>query len=54
MFEMLKKSSRTRDRFTTVSDLQNNEEHVSVLPGIRQLSGKLKVYSPEVPKIFPG
>ena len=28
MSEILKKSSKTGDQFTAISDLQNNEEHV--------------------------
>ena len=36
--EILKKSLRTRDRFTAISDLQNNEERVLFQAGNRQLS----------------
>ena len=38
MLEILKKSSETGDRFTAISDLQNNEEHVSLQTGNRQLN----------------
>ena len=34
MPEILKKSSKTGDRFTAISDLQNNVEHVSFRLGI--------------------
>ena len=55
MPEMVKKSSKTWDRFTAISDLQNSNERVSVQPGNRQLSRKFldKVYSPLVPKNIP-
>ena len=48
MPEILKKLSKTGDRFTAISDLQNNEEHVLFLAGNRQLSQKFleQVYSP--------
>ena len=39
-FDFVKKSSKTGDRFTTVPDLQNNEERVSFDPGNRKLNGK--------------
>ena len=52
MAEILKKSSKTEDRFTATSDLQNNEEHALFRAGNRQLSQKFpeQVYSPHVPK----
>ena len=52
MPEILKKWSKTGDRFTATSDLQNNVEHASIQAGNRQLSQKFleKVYSPQVPK----
>ena len=52
MSEILKKSSKTGDRFTVISDLQNNEERVWFQPGNRQLSRKFpeQVYSPKVPE----
>ena len=52
MPEILKKSSKTGDRFTTTSDLQNNVERVLFHVGNRQLSQKFpeKVYNPQVPK----
>ena len=37
MPEILKKSSKTGDRFTTTSNLQNNVEHVFFQAGNRQL-----------------
>ena len=37
MLEILKMSSKTGDRFTAVSDLQNNEECVLFQTGNRQL-----------------
>ena len=37
MLEILKKSSKTGDRFLAVSDLQNNEERVLFQTGNRQL-----------------
>ena len=40
MLEILKKSSKTGDRFSAISDLQNNEERVLVQAGNRQLSQK--------------
>ena len=40
MPEILKKSSKTGDRFTAISDLQNNEEHVLYQAGNRQLRRK--------------
>ena len=40
MPEILKKSSKTGDRFTAISDLKNNEEHVLFRAGNRQLSRK--------------
>ena len=51
MPEILKKSSKTRDRFTATSDLQNNVERVLFQAGNRQLSQKFpkEVYSPQVP-----
>ena len=50
--EIPKKSSKTRDRFTGILDLQNNEERVLSQVGNRQLSQEFqeKVYSPQVPK----
>ncbi len=33
MSEILKKSSKTGDRYTAISNLQNNEERVSFQPG---------------------
>ena len=52
MTDILKKSSKTWDRFTAIPDLQNNEEHVLFQAGNSQLSQKFpeKVYSPQVPK----
>ena len=52
MPEILKKSSKTGDRFAATSDLQNNVERVLFQAGNRQLSQKFpdKVYSPQVPK----
>ena len=52
MPEILKKSSKTGDQFTAISDLQNNMERVLFQAGDRQLSQKFpeKVYSPQVPK----
>ena len=38
--EILKKSSKTGDRFTVISDLQNNEEHALFRAGNRQVSQK--------------
>ena len=50
--EILKKSSKTGDRFTAISDLQNNVRCVLFMAGNTQLSQKFpeKVYSPETPK----
>ena len=47
MPEILKKSAKARDQFT-ISDLQNNEEHVLFQAGKRQLSRKIleQVYCP--------
>ena len=44
--EILKKSSKTGDRFTAISDLQNNEERALFHAGNKQLSQKFpeKVY----------
>ena len=52
MPEILKKASTTGNRFTTISDLQNNVDRVLFRTGNRQLSQKFseKVYSPQVPK----
>ena len=52
MPEILKKSSKTGDRSTAISDLQNNEEHVLFQAGNKQLSQKFpeQIYSPQVPK----
>ena len=52
MPEILKMSSKTGDRFTATSDLQNNVERVLFQAGNRQLSQKFpeRVYSPQVPK----
>ena len=54
MPEILKKSSRTGDQFTAISDLQNNEERVLFQSGNRQLSRKFQeqVDSPLIPKTF--
>ena len=51
MPEILKKSSKTGDRFTAIN-LQNNVVSVLFQAGNRQLSQKFpkKVYSPQVPK----
>ena len=51
MLEILKKSSKTGDRFKATSDFQNNVELVLSQAGNRQLSQKFpeKVYSPQVP-----
>ena len=38
MLEILKKSPKTGDQFKTSSNLQNNEERVSIQPVNRQLS----------------
>ena len=38
MPEILKKSSKTGDQFTTILDLQSNKECVSFQAGNRQLS----------------
>ena len=38
MLDILKKSSKTRDQFTAISDLQNNEERVLFQAGNRILS----------------
>ena len=48
MPEILKKSSKTGDKFTAISDLQNNEERVLFQVGNRQLNRKFseQVYSP--------
>ena len=50
MPEVLKKSSKIGDRFTTTSDLQNNVERVSFQAGNRQLNQKFpeKAYCPQV------
>ena len=37
LFDFSLKSSRTEDQFTTISDLQNNEERASFHPGNRKL-----------------
>ena len=52
MPEILKKSSKTGDRFSAISDLQNNEERVLFQAGNRQLSQKFleQVYTPKTPK----
>ena len=52
MPEILKKFSKTGDRFTAISDLQNNEDRVLFQAEDRQLRQKFpeKVYSPKVPK----
>ena len=49
--EILKKSSKTEDRFTATSDLQHNVERALFLAGNRQLCQKfpVKVDSPQVP-----
>ena len=48
---VLKKLSKTGDRFTATSDLQNNMERALFQAGNRQLSQKFpaKAYSPQVP-----
>ena len=48
MREVLKKSPKTEDRFTAISDLQNNEESVLYQSGHRQLSKNFleQAYSP--------
>ena len=48
MLEILKKPSKTEDRFTATSDLQNNAERVSFQTVNRQLSQKFleQAYSP--------
>ena len=48
MPEILEKSSETRDQFTAISDLQNNEKRVLFQAGRRQISQKFseQVYSP--------
>ena len=40
MPEILKRSSKTGDQFTDISDLRNNEERVLFQAGNRQLSRK--------------
>ena len=52
MPEILKKSSKTGDRFTATSDLQNNVERALFQAGNRQLSQKIpgKGYSYQVSK----
>ena len=52
MPEILKKSLKTEDRFTTTSDLQNHVEHVLSQAGNNQLCQKFseKGYSSQVPK----
>ena len=47
-----KKSSKTGDRFTATSALQNNVEHVLFQAGNRELCQTFleKVYSPQIPK----
>ena len=47
LVEILKKSFKTGDRFTAFSDLQNNEERVSLQAENRQLIRKFskQVYS---------
>ena len=40
MPKILKKSSKMGDQFIVISDLQNNEERVSVQPGNRYFSRK--------------
>ena len=47
MAEVLKTSSKTGDRVTAISDLQNNEEHV-LFSGSQKFPEK--VFSPQVPK----
>ena len=48
MPEILKNSSKTRDQFSAILDLQNSEERVSVQPGNGLLSQKFPetVHSP--------
>ena len=36
LLDVLKNSSKTGGRFTTISDIQDNEECVSFHPGIRK------------------
>ena len=52
MPKILKKSSKTGDRFTATSDLPNTVQRTVFQAGNRQLSQKFpeKVYSPQVPK----
>ena len=52
MPEILKKSSKTGDQSTAISDLQSNVERALPQAGNRQLSQKFpeKVCSPKVPK----
>ena len=52
MPKILNKSSKTGDRFTATSDLQNNVECALLQAGNRQLCQKFpeKVYSPQVLK----
>ena len=38
MLEILEKSSKTGDRFTAISNLQNNEERVLFQTGNKQLN----------------
>ena len=53
MPEIIKKSSKAGDQFTTILDLQNNEEHVYFRLGIgSSVKGSPeKVYSPMYLKI---
>ena len=54
MPEILKKSSKTGDQYSTISDLQDNEERVLFQAGNGQLNRKFseQVHSPYIPKIF--
>ena len=38
LLDFFKRSSKTRDRFTAISDLQNNDNRVSFHSGNRKLS----------------
>ena len=52
MSEILEKPSKTGDRFTAISDLQNKVERVFFQAWNMQFSQKLpeQVHSPQVPK----
>ena len=51
MPEILKKSSKTGDQFTAISDLQNSEERVIFQAENRQLSRKFSEHV-DIPQIF--